>query len=169
MNLWLRPCHASLIGGDRRNALPAWRSSPPSAAPRSASTGLVAKRCDAQDVTFDVFHDQPLDRDFDWQAKFESFTVCRRCHCSTVFVLAQTHHLDRGNPNYGRSPCGCAPSANDAFRVERYINISNMAGTAPPEHTPKDVGAAFREGATCLAVECQNAAACMARDWRLSS
>src|SRR6185437_2230166 len=50
VNLRLRPCHASLIGGDRRSALAAWRSSAPSAAPRSASTGLVAKRCDAQHV-----------------------------------------------------------------------------------------------------------------------
>ena len=34
VNLRLRPCHASLIGGDRRNSPSSWRISPSSAAPR---------------------------------------------------------------------------------------------------------------------------------------
>jgi hypothetical protein len=43
----LQPRHASLIGATDAAAPAAWRSSPPTAAPRRASADLVAERCDA--------------------------------------------------------------------------------------------------------------------------
>jgi uncharacterized protein DUF4145 len=120
-------------------------------------------RCNTRASSFDVFSDQLVGEEYGWQRIYESFAVCRICHRSTVFVLAQTVLLDRSNPNYRRLPSDCPASTNDMYRVASYINIKDMGTMAPPEHCPPSVAAAFREGATCLAVECFNAAGCMFR------
>jgi hypothetical protein len=126
---------------------------------------LVANcpRCDAQEVTFDVFADQPREERYGWQRVYESFAVCRRCHASTVFVLAQSEAYRPSDANYRRPPSASPVAVNDGFRIESYICIKDLATVAPPAHSPPEVAAAFREGATCLAVECFNAAGCMFR------
>jgi hypothetical protein len=52
---------------------------------------------------------------------------------------------------------------NPFFDVERYISLRDQVTTPPPEHLPKQIEAAFKEGAACLAIECFNAAATMFR------
>jgi hypothetical protein len=53
--------------------------------------------------------------------------------------------------------------------VNRYMNVEGIVSQkdnstfSPPEHIPKEIDAAFREGATCLSVGCYNAAATMFR------
>ncbi len=49
------------------------------------------------------------------------------------------------------------------MRVEGYVSLQHRAGKAPPDHVPPNIQAAFREAATCLAVECWNAASTMFR------
>jgi hypothetical protein len=58
-----------------------------------------------------------------------------------------------------------APKAviNDSYNLLGFVNIKNTAATAPPEHLPENIDVAFREGATCLATECWNAAGTMFR------
>ena len=56
-----------------------------------------------------------------------------------------------------------AVSANTVVRVDSYISEKDAAGQPAPQYVPKDVKAAFEEGATCIAVGCFNAAACMFR------
>ena len=49
------------------------------------------------------------------------------------------------------------------MRIEHYISLKDRATVPPPEHTPKNLEPVFREGATCLAVGCYNAAGTMFR------
>ncbi|MHB1516274.1 MAG: DUF4145 domain-containing protein [Acidiferrobacteraceae bacterium] len=44
-----------------------------------------------------------------------------------------------------------------------YVSLKDKAAEEPPEHVPPEIEAAFREGATCMAVACYNAAGTMFR------
>jgi hypothetical protein len=52
---------------------------------------------------------------------------------------------------------------NNFVRIEGHVSLKDMAGEEPPEHLPPEIEAVFKEGATCLAVGCFNAAATMFR------
>ena len=49
------------------------------------------------------------------------------------------------------------------MRIEGLISKKDEATVRPPEHLPVQIEEAFREGATCLAVGCYNAAGTMFR------
>ena len=80
-----------------------------------------------------------------------------------IFVLRQREYYERGDPNFRRVPSQVAPSANDMFAVQGYISLKDAAAVLPPDHCPKDVAAAFREGAKCLVIGAHNAAGSMFR------
>jgi hypothetical protein len=61
------------------------------------------------------------------------------------------------------SPLNVRDSLNNYFRVSGFINLKDLASVQPPDHVPPDITGAFREGATCMAVECWNAAGAMFR------
>jgi hypothetical protein len=52
---------------------------------------------------------------------------------------------------------------NQYVNVEGHISLKDTASIEPPDHLPKDIESVFREGATCLAVDCYNAAGTMFR------
>ncbi|MFS8464824.1 DUF4145 domain-containing protein [Xanthomonas campestris pv. raphani] len=54
-------------------------------------------------------------------------------------------------------------SVNKLVRVHGYITAKDRDAAPPPEHLPPDIHSAFVEGATCLAVNCNNAAGTMFR------
>jgi len=54
-------------------------------------------------------------------------------------------------------------SVNNYLDVEDFVSIKDEVTAVPPEHIPKDIGDVFKEGATCLAVGCYNAAGTMFR------
>ena len=56
-----------------------------------------------------------------------------------------------------------AGSLNQFYKVEGYISLKDFASIEPPEYLPKDIEAAFREGAACYAIGSYNAASCMFR------
>lgn len=119
-------------------------------------------RCGARHITFDLKAASWVDQQHNWQDWYEAFCVCRRCHRTTVFILAQ------GNSSLGEkiNKHGLTQlpgSVNDYFRNVGYVSLKDKAAEAPPEHLPEDIEAAFREGATCMAVSCYNAAATMFR------
>jgi hypothetical protein len=93
----------------------------------------------------------------------ETFSICRHCDRATVFLLADkspsSHEavLEMGGWHNVRD------ALNDYFTIEGHVSIKDEASIAPPEHLPPDIEAAFREGATCLAVGCCNAAGTMFR------
>lgn len=45
-------------------------------------------RCGATKVTFDIMAAHRIKIRHGWQYWYEAFSVCRHCHRSTVFVLA---------------------------------------------------------------------------------
>lgn len=120
-------------------------------------------RCNTRAVTFDVHADQLVEEEHGWVRVYESFAVCRICARSVIFVLRQREYYERGDPNFRRVPSQVAPSANDMFAVQGYISLKDAAAVLPPDHCPKDVAAAFREGAKCLVIGAHNAAGSMFR------
>lgn len=52
---------------------------------------------------------------------------------------------------------------NKYVDIEGHVSIKDQATVAPPEYIPGNIEAVFKEGATCLAVGCYNAAGTMFR------
>jgi hypothetical protein len=52
---------------------------------------------------------------------------------------------------------------NEYFDVEGFISLTDNTAQRPPEHLPRDIESAFNEGAACLVIRCNNAAATMFR------
>jgi len=101
---------------------------------------------------------------YSWQQWYEAFCVCRNCLRSAVFVLADREigSKDIINKVGGLSKLS-GVTAGNLVQVEHFISLKDSAPIEPPEHLPKDILAAFNEGARCLAVGCFNAAATMFR------
>ena len=125
---------------------------------------LVANcpRCGAQSITFDLTQEHHYRTDYGWQYWFEAFCVCRRCKRSTIFLLSQNVDVDK-EPVHRSGLVKVGGAVNRYMDIEGFINIKDTASTAPPDHVPKDIKTVFQEGATCLAVNCYNAAGTMFR------
>lgn len=119
-------------------------------------------RCGARHITFDLKAASWVGQQHKWQDWYEAFCVCRRCHRTTVFVLAQSE-FSLGEKIKKHGVTQLPGAVNDYFRNEGYISLKDKAAETPPEHLPEDIESAFREGATCMAVACYNAAATMFR------
>src|ERR1700687_3935453 len=119
-------------------------------------------RCNSARMTFDVRSALTLGVEYGWQHWYEAFCICRNCSRSTIFVLSEktdaAHEFFKKN-----SPATLDDSLNNHFAVDSYISLKDRAAYSSPEHVPKNIADAFNEGATCLAVECWNAAAAMFR------
>lgn len=120
-------------------------------------------RCGAQKTTFDVFAANEVEPGHSgWARKFEAFGVCRHCQRATLLAIqaskidSQNFHI---NPGIGRY----TGSLNPYYNNIGYVSLKDNAGIDPPEHLPKDVESAFREGTACLAIKCTNAAGTMFR------
>lgn len=119
-------------------------------------------RCGSARITFDVSALTTVDYRYGWQHIFEAFGVCRNCLRSTVFVIAEDtgHDIKLFAES---SPLKVKDSLNNYFRVEGFINLKDMARLKPPNHVPDPIANIFNEGATCLTVQCWNAAGTMFR------
>lgn len=125
---------------------------------------LVANcpRCHANDITFDLEADQYIGIEYRWQLWYEAFCICRRCHRSTVFILS-LKNIQHKEHVQGKRLRSLEDSVNDYLKVESYVNLKDMGTIIPPSFLPANIEDAFKEGATCIAVECFNAAATMFR------
>jgi hypothetical protein len=119
-------------------------------------------RCGATEITFDLHAATVVAVQYQWQRWYEAFCVCRRCARSTVFVLSEIGiDEQKAITKFGLTKL---PSAANGFvRVERYISAKDRPPIQPPEHLPDNIQSAFAEGATCLSVDCFNAAGTMFR------
>lgn len=119
-------------------------------------------RCGSQRMTFDVHAGHTVGQEHGWMNHYEICSRCRHCHRYTLFVVTDNHETDYrhfheiGLMNY-------ANALNDYVRHRGYISLKDEATVAPPEHVPEAIAAIFREGATCEAVQCFNAACGMYR------
>jgi hypothetical protein len=104
-------------------------------------------RCGAQHVTFDVKAELVVGQQYGWANIYEVFCICRACHRSTTFAgLVKFEH-----------------GLNQFFKVEGFVSLRDQVVRRPPEHLPDEINNGFREGAACLAIGCNNAAATMFR------
>ncbi|MCC4310268.1 DUF4145 domain-containing protein [Alcanivorax marinus] len=125
---------------------------------------LVANcpRCKANEMTFDLLAEIHTHTEYDWQRWYEAFCVCRRCLRSTIFVLAQNESVyDAWLRNNRLSQLTVA--VNQVFNVKGHISLKDSVGERPPDHLPENINSAFKEGAACMAIGCNNAAATMFR------
>lgn len=121
-------------------------------------------RCKAKHMTFDVLSENILRTDrHGWQRVSELFCRCHHCRTTIVFNVVQSTEAAKSAFFRDMSLTQWPEAINRIVRVEGYVNLADFISAAPPEHCPPEVDAAFREGATCLAVNCPNAAATMFR------
>jgi hypothetical protein len=125
---------------------------------------LVANcpRCGAKSITHDVTAlNLVLPKTSFRMRQYEAFGVCRQCKQGTIFVIDEEHDdpdlFDR------QSPLQVKGVLNDYFNARRFIGLKDQATSLPPEHVPPDIADVFREAATCLRMECWNAAGTMFR------
>lgn len=119
-------------------------------------------RCGSRRITFDLLAAKIIRVEYGWQQWYETFSVCRHCHRSTIHVLSESV-----KSNYKHvhevGILGLKGAVNNYLDVEGYVGLKDQATAAPPDHVPKQIADVFTEGATCLAVGCYNAAGTMFR------
>ena len=127
-------------------------------------TELVANcpRCRARKMTFDLLSVITIRKEYGWQLWYEAFCVCRKCRRATIFILS-----DDVNSDYDflheTGLLNIEVAANRFVNIEGHISLKDTASMPPPKHLPESVEAIYREGATCIAVKCYNAAGTMFR------
>lgn len=119
-------------------------------------------RCGSNKITFDLIAAKLIQVLHNWKGLFESFCVCRNCGRTTIFILSQRTSFD-SNPVEEKVLIGLSGSANRYVNVEGFISLKDFNRGDPPDHLPENILNAFNEGATCLAVNCFNAAGTMFR------
>ena len=119
-------------------------------------------RCHARKITFDIAQAHITGVEYGWQQWYEAFCICRHCRRATVFVLSESVH---GNYKlvHEKGLLSFVGAVNRYVSIEGFISLKDTAAAEPPEHIPDNVEKIFREGATCLAVGCNNAAGTMFR------
>jgi hypothetical protein len=119
-------------------------------------------RCGSLKMTFDLTQQNLIGTNYGWQEWYEAFCVCRHCSRATVFVLAQNTDADM-DVVHNKGLLNLSPSVNYFMEIKSFVSLKDQAAVSPPEHVPESIQAAFKEGATCLAVGCYNAAGTMFR------
>jgi len=114
-------------------------------------------------MTFDVPNAVHVAIYYGWQKEYELFSICRNCHKPTIFVVEQRKIDDRELFRDDKRFMQIDASINPWLDVVRYVGLRENIAHQPPEHLPKDVHDCYIEGATCLSVECYNAAGTMFR------
>ncbi|MBV8474056.1 MAG: DUF4145 domain-containing protein [Hyphomicrobiales bacterium] len=123
-------------------------------------------RCGAQAVTFDVTAAAQIKFSYGWKYDFEVFSVCRCCHRATIFIVehdGDDYQSQDCTPLSPRRLLNEKATVNDFCKVSRFISIRDEFTRRASELLDKPIANAFNEGATCLSVECYNAAVTMFR------
>jgi len=119
-------------------------------------------RCGSRHITFDVTAAKAYRIQYGWQHWYEAFGVCRHCGRTTIFVLSESVDSDH-NYVHKVGLLKVDGSLNKYVTIKGHISLKDVASVEPPEFLPANIEAVFREGATCVAVGCYNAAGTMFR------
>lgn len=116
-------------------------------------------RCGSNMITFDLTQAAIIEQQNTRQNWYEAFCVCRQCSRSTIFTLAQAEY---GYDYVQKTGLINIPgSVNRFVDIKGYISLKDLMKIEPPEHIPNDISVIFHEGATCLSLDCNNAACTM--------
>jgi hypothetical protein len=118
-------------------------------------------RCGASKITFDVTAANSIAHRYGWQFWYETYCICRHCNHATIFVLSEKQFSFDYLHKVGILKIDGA--LNNYLSVESYVSLKDQSTVTPPEHIPPEIEVIFKEGATCLAVECCNASGTMFR------
>jgi hypothetical protein len=119
-------------------------------------------RCNSNKITFDVRDALPTTIEHGWLQRFEAFSVCRNCHRSTVFILAQKEYAEADFIKKN-GPIAFGDSLNNHFNIVGFVNLTDRARVPAPEFTIEEVARAFDEAAACMGAGAWNGAAAMLR------
>jgi hypothetical protein len=118
-------------------------------------------------MSFDVHAQVYRFSRYNWQNFYELFCVCRGCSRLTIFLVSMTVEGHQANMNqlfYKPGGMVAYPDAlNQYFKIESFVSLRDNTAQKPPEHLPEGINNAFNEGAACLTIGCNNAAATMFR------
>ncbi|TYO83642.1 DUF4145 domain-containing protein [Pseudomonas sp. CK-NBRI-02] len=119
-------------------------------------------RCKSEKITFDVLAENRIGFAYNWQHIYECFCVCRSCSKSSIFILEQSEASTTDWLSNNKLST-CKVDLNKIFRVKGYVSLKDQSAFTPPEYLPSHIEEAFKEGAACLAIGCNNAAGAMFR------
>lgn len=119
-------------------------------------------RCGSKSITFVIGGHIPVRYEYGWQCWYETFCICRHCKRSTVFILSEKG-IDESKIVRQDGLANFKGAVGDLVSIRGYISFKDAAPTPPPDHLPEKIRSVFTEGATCLAVDCFNAAGTMFR------
>jgi hypothetical protein len=119
-------------------------------------------RCGSRRITFEVTAARTIRIEYGWKYWYETFCICRHCNHATIFVLSESVDGDYKHV-HEVGILGIKGTLNSYLTVDSYVSIKDQATVAPPDYIPKNIEVVFKEGATCLAVGCYNAAGTMFR------
>lgn len=123
-------------------------------------------RCGAKEHTLDVKAADWIKESHNWQQNYEVYGTCRRCKRGTIFGIEQKELGDIYNSKGLSNADGLIKTQetlNAYFRIRGYVSLKDEQKFSSPEHVPSEITVPFDEGATCLAVQCWNAAGAMFR------
>ena len=98
-----------------------------------------------------------------WQKVFEVFAQCNNCSRPSIFLLSQKKYDDHPLFKDEDAILTFTKTLNNVLDVEGFISLKDNIAIKIPEHLPPELESAFREGASCFAVRCYNAAGTMFR------
>jgi hypothetical protein len=119
-------------------------------------------RCGSRRITFDLSAANIVGVKYDWQYWYETFCICRHCRRATIFVLSESVDADYKHV-HKVGILQLEGAVNRYLNIESYVSLKDEATVVPPDHIPERIAEVFKEGATCLAVGCYNAAGTMFR------
>ena len=122
-------------------------------------------RCGAEHITLDCYSSIWSDVHYSWQNWLEIFTVCRKCHRSSIQLVSQ---IDSGDAfrelcRSNNKLVGYKGSLNDIVKFERFITLRDNHSFSAPDHLPNNIKLVVEEANSCLASQCFNAAGAMYR------
>ncbi|MEX0663113.1 MAG: DUF4145 domain-containing protein [Balneolaceae bacterium] len=117
-------------------------------------------RCGANRITFNLLSSITVKVN-GWKHWYEVFSICRQCHHSTVFILIDVHNYYQYVHDTGLLNIEAA--VNRYVENHGFVSLKDVINVEPPDHVPEQIEMVFREGATCLSVNCWNAAGTMFR------
>lgn len=123
-------------------------------------------RCGTNKTTFDLLGSTEVGHGYvDWQLQYEAFGVCRHCKRGTIFKFELNEfEMYRAFAHAGvNGLLSHKGSISNFVKTLGYVNQKDRKSNPPPEHLPVAIDAAFKEGATCMQVQCYNAGGTMFR------
>lgn len=120
-------------------------------------------RCKAEQMTFDVLSGVNAGTQYGWQNHYELYCKCRRCFRASVLNVSVRNAEYDQLVGELEKVLKIELSLNDLLSVDGYISLKDFIASSPPQYMPANVEAAFKEGASCLAIGCYNASGAMFR------